>query len=86
MGKPNQLMLVERLVRAGIITGTIFTASRYIPKQLKWFTVFLVALNLRMFPTWWHGEFFLHIVHHRSLVTLLLLSIILSSAPIPIST
>ena len=56
MAKPNQLMLLESLVRAGVITGATFTASRYVPKQLKWLAVFLIALNLRVFPTWWHGE------------------------------
>ncbi|KAF8316484.1 uncharacterized protein EI90DRAFT_3158886 [Cantharellus anzutake] len=54
MGRANQLMLLESVVRAGVITGTTFTVSRYIPKPLKWFAVFLVALNLRVFPIAWH--------------------------------
>src|SRR6266571_1894955 len=56
MGRANQLMLLESVVRAGVITGTTFTVSRYIPKPLKWFAVFLVALNLRVFPVAWHSE------------------------------
>ena len=66
MGRLDTKALVLAVGRAAAITTLTLKTSRYIPRGIKWFVLFLVALNIRSFPLLWHSElqdlmcFFLH--------------------------
>lgn len=56
MGRIDTKQLVLTLARAGAIATLSVKYSARIPRGLKWFFVFLIALNIRGFPILWHCE------------------------------
>jgi hypothetical protein len=56
MGRLNTVALAASVTRAAALASLAVTFSKRIPRQLKWFFVFLIALNIRNFPLVWHCE------------------------------
>ena len=57
MGRLDVKALTLAVARAAAITTLTLRTSGYIPRGIKWFVLFLVALNIRGFPLVWHSEF-----------------------------
>lgn len=57
MGRLDTKALLLAVGRAAAITTLTLKTSRYIPRGIKWFVLFLVALNRHSFPLLWHSEF-----------------------------
>jgi hypothetical protein len=60
MGRLDTKALVLAMARAAAISTLTLKTSRHIPRGIKWFILFLVALNIRGFPLVWHGKFTIH--------------------------
>lgn len=51
------MALYGALARAVAVAGLTIKAVPHIPRGIKWFVVFLLALNIRNFPLAWHCTF-----------------------------
>jgi len=56
MARLDKVALAGSVTRAAVLASLAVTLSKRIPKQFKWFFVFLIALNIRNFPLIWHCE------------------------------
>ena len=56
MARLDKVAFAGSVTRAAVLASLAVTFSKRIPKQFKWFFVFLIALNIRNFPLVWYCE------------------------------